>query len=442
MPTFTGKFQFLNPDGSAAQSGPCRLTFEEQTLTLTPGSGAPLAFDLGDIDVFAPGDYELALTLYTGKKILLSQFAKTFQDLVHDLLEAYRKRLVQCLLLEDLEEVARFDGLVQATPGPALRAEVRLYKSNLAILPNAATGFQWRLADIEAVTFDEANYAVTLESAGQRLTITKLAKRSREFKERLDDLIAQLTEKGAQTVHDLFPFLTPDQFSAVAGIVKEGHAVPLAKLRAIQPKTQDALAVNVVDEALKPYFDALMKYSNPDWVYSGFKLLRKDEEQENEKKEASEGKEPSNQNLDAAAPNDESPTLYWFFIPLSTPPGAKNPGNLVAWEATSKSGRATYFFRLAPPESGRLLRDPAESAATLDAAIRNLNHAIVLLNFRREPIYLPDDSLEVQPRFRRYAIACRKIPELRRLRASFVGRAIHSSPEAWQKQFEEILSKM
>jgi hypothetical protein len=108
MPTFSGKFKYLNSDGSAAQAGPCRVTFEAETLTLTPASGAPLAFDLGDIDAFISGDHELTLALYTGKKIVLSQFGKTFQDLRHDLLEAYRKRLVQCLLLEDLEEITRF----------------------------------------------------------------------------------------------------------------------------------------------------------------------------------------------------------------------------------------------------------------------------------------------------------------------------------------------
>jgi hypothetical protein len=46
----------------------------------------------------------------------------------------------------------------------------------------------------------------------------------------------------------------------------------------------------------------------------------------------------------------------------------------------------------------------------------------------------------MQPRYRRYAIACRKIPELRRLRASFLGRAIHTSPTAWQKQVEGFLT--
>src|SRR5271157_2873600 len=179
MPTFSGKVQYLNSDGSTLQAGPCRVSFEAETVTFTPASGAPLALDFGDIDVFLPGEYELTLTLYTGKKILLNQFGKTFQSLCHDLLEAYRKRLLQCLLLEDLEEISRFDGAARLeSPARTFSspAELRLYRSNLAVLPTQATGLQWRYADIDSVRFDESTWTVTVESGDQRLTFTKLAK--------------------------------------------------------------------------------------------------------------------------------------------------------------------------------------------------------------------------------------------------------------------------
>ena len=63
-----------------------------------------------------------------------------------------------------------------------------------------------------------------------------------------------------------------------------------------------------------------------------------------------------------------------------------------------------------------------------------------MLGYRRRPIYLSDDDLTGQPAFRRYAIAARRIPELRDVRAAFLGRAIHSSLEAWRTQVSEILA--
>jgi len=460
MPVFSGKFQYLNADGSALQAGSCRVSFEAETLTLTPASGAPLALDFGDIDIFLPGEYELVLTLYTGKNILLNQFGKTFQNLCHDLLEAYRKRLLQCLLLEDLEEITRFDGSVRfESPARAFSspAELRLYKSNLAVLPTQATGLQWRFADIDAVRFDETAWTVAAEAGDERLAISKLAKRTEEFRERLTNAVDELAQQGAETVHGLFPFLSPDQFQQAVVLMKEGRAAPLAKLRAIHPTAEQALAANVVDAKLKPYFDALLGHVPARNYYAGFKLLRKDEEkteQEQAPTDAAEGdteaaeagteeaaETPAESEAEDSAEEEAQPILYWFFLPLAAQPGANFPSNLVAWEATSRSGRATYFFRLVPPEQAAQLQDASKSAALVETAIRQLNRAIVLLNFRREPIYLPDDSLQLQPRFRRYAIACRKLPDLVRLRSSFLGRAIHTTPAAWQKQFDSYLAK-
>jgi hypothetical protein len=450
MPSFSGKFRYSQPDGTPAQSGSCQLSFDTESLTLTPVAGVPLSFDLGDIDVFTPGDCELTLALYTGNKLVLNQFGKAFQNLSHDLLEAYRQRLVQCLLLEDLEEIARFDGFARLdSPRRAFAspAEFRLYKSNLAVLPTQATGFQWRLADIDAMSFDEANYTVTLRSEDESLLVSKLAKRTREFQESLRETTLQLSEKGAQTLRRMFPFFTPNQFQQVAQLMKEGRAAPLTRLTAIHPKTEQALVENVVDAKLRPYFDALLSHVPPGMLYAGFKLIR--EEPETPAGEA-EGEESANATgeapEDTAEPSpqetttedeqkEEEPMLHWFFFPLASKQNPSQPGTVVAWETTSKRGRATYFFRLQPPLAG------SDHATALDAAIRELNRAIVLLNFRREPIYLPDDSLLIQPRYHRYAVACRKIPELRRLRASLLGRAIHTSPAWWQRQLETFLGR-
>ena len=213
----------------------------------------------------------------------------------------------------------------------------------------------------------------------------------------------------------------------------------------------------MVDAKLKPYFDALLGHVPPGWLYAGFKIIRKEEKKTSRAAggEAAEETAPScrrvrrrtSQQPDGRALGGDRSrrgTTHSALVLLPALRQARresSPANLVAWEATSKCGRATYFFRLLPPEQAAQLDDPAKAAGAVEAAIRQLNRALVLLNFRREPIYLPDDSLEIQPRFRRYAIACRKIPELRRLRASFLGRAIHTSLPAWKKQVEAFLAK-
>ncbi len=450
MPIFSGKYEYLDANGATLQEAACRLAFDDECLQLTPASGAPLACDLGDIDSFSPGDYELSLRLCSSKTIRLSHFGKAFQNLSCDLLKAFHKRLLHCLLLEDLEEIERFDGWAQlSSSGNTFlsRAEIRLYRSNLAILPETATGFSWRLADIDSIDFDEATYTLGLRSGECRLILTRLAKRTREFIERLQEAMTCVAETGGQTIRSLFPFLNPDQFQSVAGLFKEGRAVAVGQLNSIHPQIERALTERAVDTSLKVYHDHLKTLLPKGLYFTGYKEIRKEAEDEIPAPEetrpgAEEVSEAKPAVEDAAAGNqEENRILHWFFFPLTSGADPAVPANAVAWEATSRSGRATYFFKLFPDGETGVLRDAARAPEAIGAAVYELNRGIITLNFRREPIYLPDDALELEKRFRRYAIACRKIPALRRLRASFLGRALHTSPEAWQKQVRAILAR-
>jgi hypothetical protein len=448
MADFTGKFQHLTASGSIAQEGACRVQFDSQTFTLTPDPGSPLVCDLGDLDAVIAADYELRLPLYTGSVILLRQFGKAYETLCHDLLEAYRQRTLQCLLLEDLKEVARFDGnfelAVAATTPRAGAAEFRLFKSNLAVLPAASQGFQWRLADVDSVTFDPATYEITLRAGQDVLKTGKLAKRTEEFTAAAKDAISALAAQSAQALHSAFPFLTPDQLQGASALLREGHSASVARLTAINPKFAAGLAANAVDHDLKPYYDNLLARTAKDTLFAGFKLIRPEDPGEGESESASETEDAgagSASGSDGGAPDTDAggpETLYWFYFPIA---GKKGPANLVAWEASSQGGRATYFFRLVDSAREAELADPARSSATLEAALRRLDRVLGMLNFRRRPIYLSDDELERDAKFHRYAIAARRIPELREVRAAFVGRAVHSSLEAWQGQVKAILAK-
>lgn len=446
MADFNGKFRYLNASGGVALEGACHAQFDQQTFTLTPEAAAPIVCDLGDIDAIVAADYEIRLPICTGSAIVLSQFGKAYETLSHDLLEAHRGRALQCLLLEDLEETGRFNGSFELTAeGAAPRtgtAELRLFKSNLAILPAASQGFQWRLADIESVVFDPATYEVTLRAGQDVLKAGKLAKRTEEFTSKVKEAIGALATRSAQALHAAFPFLTPDQLQATATLLREGHSASVARLNAISPKFTTALAANAVDRDLKPYFDDLLGRATKDSLYAGFKLIRAEApEGGSEPQFGADGSDSDSDDNDAHASDADSDapqTLYWFYFPIA---GKQGPANLVAWEASSRGGRATYFFRLVDPSRVAELADPARSAATIEAALRRLDRVLGMLNFRRRPIYLSDDELERDPKFHRYAIAARRLPEVREVRAAFVGRAAHSSLEAWQGQVSVILAK-
>jgi hypothetical protein len=74
----------------------------------------------------------------------------------------------------------------------------------------------------------------------------------------------------------------------------------------------------------------------------------------------------------------------------------------------------------------------------VDAVVAALNRGLVALNFRREPVYLPVRTLETELRFRHYAIAQRRLPDLARVREAFVGRAVHAGRRAWLTRLDAL----
>lgn len=443
MPIYRGKFQYQAQRGSLIQQGSCQVQFDEEKFTLTPETGAPLVFDLGDVDSLIAADYEIPLLLYTGNALRLQQFGKSYENLTRELLENYRKRKLQCLLLEDLEELDRFAGaFALEAPGESSAsglAEIRLFRSNVAVLPASSQAFQWRLADVDNVRFDSQNYEIMIESQSGLLRINRLAKRTELFHTKLRDAIDALQAESGQALHAILPFLNPEQAQNTAGILREGHSAAASKLAAIHPRIPEALAANAVDKTLKPYYDDLLSRTAKGSLFAGFKLIRPED-----KDLAGAGSEEGSSE-DGGASSKAIPdaneaaahALYWFFFPIAATAGGTEAGNVVAWEASSTSGRATYFFRLVDPAEAGTLRDPAKLAE----AVERINRVLGMLNFRRRPIYLSDDELAGNAVFHRYAIAARRIPDLRQVRMAFLGRALHTSLEAWQGQVKSILDK-
>jgi hypothetical protein len=442
MPSFPGRFEYLAPGRGAVRSGDCRLSFDERTVTVI-ADGPPLAFDLGDIDAYEPGDCHVRLSLFDGHDLVLTRFAKAFSDMERQLREAYRDRLVECLLVSDLDEVSRFSGrvhlesAVRECSGPS---ELRLYESNLAVLPDAGAGFQWRLAEIERVEFDEADYAVTFTRGAERLTVGRLAKRTGELADRVRSRISALKERSARALHGVFPFLGPDEFSRLGGSMPEGTSASMAEVGRVHRLIEPALLETVVDPVLRPYVASLASGVAAPW-YVGFKIIRQETGGREAGGDVAEGVPPDTAGEarssdaveagtgDRAVPSvldigDRLEMLFWFFFPLAAP-GASRPTHL-AWEATSRGGRATYLFRLPG------VRPLTESVAAI-------SRGLVSVNFRREPVYLESRRLESEHRYRHYAIALRKLPDLARLRESFAGRAIHTSLPSWSGQLDGLM---
>jgi hypothetical protein len=401
MPTFQGKFHYST---DPPRDGPCQFTFDGETATFVPAAGTAITFDLGDVDVATRNEWDLELVLFTGRHLTLRQFGPAFDRMAGEFLAAWRERTIRCLMLEDLERVGVFNGTASLGSQTPVGAEIHVFKSNLAVLPTASAPFQWRLAEVDEISFDAERYAVTLRSGGERLTIGKLARKTDEFFGLVQSQFEQIRQKSAEALHRRFPMLDSEQLGQLVETMPEGRSASFARLKPIHSGLIDAILKSAVDESLRPYFEALRAKSNGS-LLTGYKFIRQEEGE------------------------DGDELFFWFFFPLQGPDGRHS--GLAAWEAATGGGRATYLFRT---------HQKGEAPEHVQEAIHKLTQGLALLSFRREPIYLPEDSLAQNAKFHRYAIGCRKLPVLRELRADFAGRAIHSSIEEWTAQLEKLIA--
>jgi hypothetical protein len=101
-----------------------------------------------------------------------------------------------------------------------------------------------------------------------------------------------------------------------------------------------------------------------------------------------------------------------------------------------ETAHATYLFRIAARDSSA--GGAVDLQAETEQMLRRVNRCMLAINFRREPIYLPEEKL-TEPQYLRYLYAMRRLPALAELRERFIGRVPHTSLEQWQQGINALL---
>lgn len=435
MSDVPGKFRLERAGATIEGKGAIRL---EAPRLLILSDERDLAFDLGEIERYAVGDVDLTLTFLDGGKLVLSYLGRNLPGLAVALRDAWRERLMDCLLLRDENELARFEGWARReapAPVPHGPAQLRLLGNHLAVLPGEVAGYAVALSSVTKMGFDEGAYAYTVEAGAQRVVVSHLARETARFKQDIARARDQRAAHAAQLFSFLFPFLQGAALDQALALFRELHAVALGDLGRLDKRILAALAERAMEPGRKPYYGAMAVRAPAGQVHVVYKLVPPDQlETVPEPEPPADETSPD----EAAAPEDEqeqeplvvtSPKgeelapLFSFLFPLAmNRPGA---GTVVGWEATSSGGRATYFFRVDTS-------DPT-------AAVQAVNAALGRIGYRREPIFHTDAEVDHDPALRHVAIALRRVPELKWLRDRFVGRAIHRTVASWNKQIDKLL---
>ena len=115
----------------------------------------------------------------------------------------------------------------------------------------------------------------------------------------------------------------------------------------------------------------------------------------------------------------------------------KKPAKPIDEQKPATTG-ATYFFRTMGRKEYTQTKDE-DLIIELENFIKNINRAMIDVNFRREPIFLSEEQLD-STKYVQYRFAIARMPSLRMLRSLFIGRVIHSSLEQWKSNVASLLA--
>jgi hypothetical protein len=413
---FECTLKYVLQEGTDELAGDAEAILFEESLTVMPKFGEALFFSLRDIESIAEGDHRLVLVFTSGEKLTLYHLGFKYGDFARILSQLRNEMTIKDLLMNEsvrksgLEAVCDYFSQSGANVF-AGKCEPRLYETALVVLPEYGEPIRVPYSCFDKVETDNYTLILTTEY-GEKLVFSRMGRDFELFTDSLSEIMNGLSLKVQSSLKELLPQSDPAVIRKSARLMKEGKAAPRGKLEAISPDLWTKLEKKLETAGIKPEYDFLSSMARREKKCIGIKrgLL-----------------------------GDLTGEYIWFLIPVYSQDSGL-PGNAVAMEAASGrgGGRATYFFRLTSRSDYNGFKDIEELDAAADDFIVRFNRCMLEINFRREPIYLPEERLD-EPRYLKYKTAFRKIPALMILRLLFIGRVFHRSQEQWEQDVLDLL---
>ena len=412
----TASYSLSDKTGQITAKGDIQVKLEEETISLLPKFGEPLFFSLRDILEMIEGEYKIVLILTSNEHLTLFNLGYRYEDFLRVLSRLRNELLLKDMLMQETlkksgaeAEFVYFDE--DGSEKQRGKCEPRLYETALVIIPEKGEITRIPYSDISGIQDEDFTLTITTDF-DEKFVFSMMGKQFDPFTQNLSGIMNELSLKVQSSLKDLLPIADPSVIRRAARFMKEGKAARRSDLESISPQLWEELEKKLEVSGIKEEYDFLKSLAWKEKMCIGLKrgLL-----------------------------GDLTGEYIWFLIPIySTKPD--EAGNAVAMEAISAEGggKATYFFRIVSRKDYPNFKKIEELHREVDNFIKRINRCMLAINFRREPIYLPDEKLE-EPQYQKYKFAVGKIPALQELRQLFIGRVIHSSPEQWKKDVMDLL---
>lgn len=408
-------YALFDENEKEVETGECKGTIDEEYLTIFPKFGNILPFHLRSIIEIKAENYRIILPMESKEKVILFNLGYDFEDFLRILINLRNEVMIKDLLMNEairkadveMEFIYYDENGFEKQKGAG---KIRLYETGLVIIPYEADMFRIPYSNILNVSAKDYEIKFTTE-LGEQLFLRRMGTEFEPFLKSFSDIFNELQNKAASYVKQLFPTIDTISLRKVANLMKEGKAAKRADVETINKRIWLEIEKKIASTRLNESYNFLKEIARQEKISIGFKR---------------------------GLMGELTGEYIWFLIPIYKP--GEKYGNAIAMEAAGEEsdGKATYFFRIVSRKDYPNYTSFEELDKETDQVIRKINQCMIDINFRREPIYLPEKKLN-EPSYVKYKIAIRKIPSLRLLRDLYIGRVIHISPEQWKKDVMDLL---
>jgi len=443
-------YKLYDDESNIKNEGEAKATFDDQYLTLTVMFGEPMLFAYTDIVGISDYDYKVDLFLNSKEKLNLWGLGYQYEDFLFQLYKLRNELLLKYLLIDESLLKGGFEAQYkQLDPnGQTIQTgncEIRLYDTAIVVLPQKSEPIRFPYCYITNINKQDYTLKITNEFL-EKIEFTQLGQNFDPMAKALSDALNKMILRTQENIKELIPEATPLTINKLSSLMKDGRA---AKRKEIELQSQDfwrRLAKRIDEAGLTKEYEFLNSLAARDQVCVGIKR---------------------------GLMGDLTGTYVWMMFPLLNP-GTNRLSNTIAIEAFNTQDNtednkkqqsisentdsekeeetnqnigeeqkpattgATYFFRTMGRKEYPQTKDE-DLFVELENFIKNINRAMIDVNFRREPIFLSEEQLG-SSKYVQYRFAIARMPSLRMLRSLFIGRVIHSSPEQWKSNVVSLLA--
>lgn len=369
--------------------------------------------NFSEIKEFYYRDEKIFFITFSKEKYTLLEASTLFDQLLLDLYKARNEFLIDALFMKRGKLKAEFEGDFQRLSkfGKMINkghCKLKLFEKSLVVVPDTQDAFAIHYDFVNFHEFDEMEYILkVVMDDGLTILFSKLGNDFEFFQEKMTEMLGGMYEGLVNNVlKEVFPEFHAGTLLKLAYKMKDGKAVCLKDIQ----KMDKELAV-----AVDGYI-----FENEDFV-SKTKMLRDLVDEYGIFYGIAQDR----------AVKDNFIKWVMFAIPdknvvaFSILPRWKQGGDVDA-DSAKVQAFDTFFFKI--------IMEKGTPAEKVEDKTREIDQALVTLDFVKDPCYMDKRELRHSP----YQYAIRKLPFLRILRKSYIGKVSTVDEKEWKKQVNDI----